>query len=511
MAIEPSDPEASAEEAGLRYISDAVPGVRRRRAGRGFTYLDADGTRIADDRRLEWIRGLAIPPAWTEVWICPVRTRPSPGDRTRRARPQAVPLPPALARGPRRGEVRPHAREFARALPRIRAPRRARPASPTGSPREKVLAAVVAAARDDPDPGRQRGVRARATARYGLTTLRDRHVDGRRRRAALHVPRQERQEHEVARRAIGASRASCSAARTCRARSCSSTSTRTGSAAPVDSDDVNDYLREISGRGRSPPRTSGPGPAPSPRRWPSQGCSRSTTRRDDERRWCGPSRRSPSSSGTPRRCAAPATSIRRSSTPTSTEPSSTPSASVPAARDEVPMPSAPKRRRCWVCCRRGLLGKHLGGPPPEPPRRGCAHGRALIQRTPGEQLAGSLLAGAWSGGVVEALECATVVLVRGLHAHRESKMATRRSNVAEASAREAEAEVGVVREGPPRRSRRSGPPRARGSPWIEVRLPEGLEDGGALPGSRTSARSRSTADAPKCCSASMRDPRWNSS
>jgi DNA topoisomerase IB len=46
------------------------PGIRRRRAGRGFTYLDESGDRITDDEVLERIRSLAIPPAWTDVWIC---------------------------------------------------------------------------------------------------------------------------------------------------------------------------------------------------------------------------------------------------------------------------------------------------------------------------------------------------------------------------------------------------------------------------------------------------------
>ena len=69
----PSDPLESAEEAGLRYVSDASPGIRRRRAGRGFTYLGVDGTRISYERQLERIRALAIPPAWTDVWISPTR------------------------------------------------------------------------------------------------------------------------------------------------------------------------------------------------------------------------------------------------------------------------------------------------------------------------------------------------------------------------------------------------------------------------------------------------------
>ena len=71
MTLEPNDPELSAEEAGLRYVSDAIPGIRRRRVGKGFTYIGPDGARIADPDRVESIRALAIPPAWTDVWINP--------------------------------------------------------------------------------------------------------------------------------------------------------------------------------------------------------------------------------------------------------------------------------------------------------------------------------------------------------------------------------------------------------------------------------------------------------
>ena len=55
---------------GLRYVSDDAPAIRRRRAGKGFVYLDAKGRRIADAETLKRIRSLVIPPAWTSVWIC---------------------------------------------------------------------------------------------------------------------------------------------------------------------------------------------------------------------------------------------------------------------------------------------------------------------------------------------------------------------------------------------------------------------------------------------------------
>jgi len=70
--MNPSDEHVeSAEAAGLRYVTDATPGIRRQRRGRGFTYIAADGSVIHDKAELERIRKLVIPPRWTSVWICP--------------------------------------------------------------------------------------------------------------------------------------------------------------------------------------------------------------------------------------------------------------------------------------------------------------------------------------------------------------------------------------------------------------------------------------------------------
>ena len=64
------DAERCAAVAGLRYVSAAEPGIRRRRCGRGFSYRTADGRAVDADVRL-WIEQLAIPPAWRDVWVCP--------------------------------------------------------------------------------------------------------------------------------------------------------------------------------------------------------------------------------------------------------------------------------------------------------------------------------------------------------------------------------------------------------------------------------------------------------
>jgi len=64
------DPQASARAAGLRYVSSADPGIRRRRRGSGFWYVRPGGKAVRSRRDLDRIRSLTIPPAWTDVWVC---------------------------------------------------------------------------------------------------------------------------------------------------------------------------------------------------------------------------------------------------------------------------------------------------------------------------------------------------------------------------------------------------------------------------------------------------------
>ncbi len=64
-------PMESADAAQLRYVRDDLPGIRRWRSGRGFAYRDAMGAPVTDKATLARIRALVIPPAWTDVWICP--------------------------------------------------------------------------------------------------------------------------------------------------------------------------------------------------------------------------------------------------------------------------------------------------------------------------------------------------------------------------------------------------------------------------------------------------------
>lgn len=164
---------SDARAAGLRYVDPDGPGIRRIRSGRGFRYLDADGRPIRSKAELARIRSLAVPPAWTEVWICP-----SPSGHL-----QAVGRD---ARG--RRQYRYHAGfrarrdrdKFARlagfgaALPRLRR-RVHRDLARRGLPREKVLAAVVSLI-DMTQLRVGNDEYARLNRSFGVSTLRNRHA-----------------------------------------------------------------------------------------------------------------------------------------------------------------------------------------------------------------------------------------------------------------------------------------------------------------------------------------------
>jgi DNA topoisomerase I len=135
------DPAEAARAAGLRDISDTSPGIRSRRSGKGFSYLAPDGEPVRQRQRLKRIRSLAIPPAWTDVWISPnplghiqATGRDAKGRKQYRYH-------------DRWREVRDETKygrmiEFGRALPGIRR-RVDHDLSLPGLPREKVVAMVV--------------------------------------------------------------------------------------------------------------------------------------------------------------------------------------------------------------------------------------------------------------------------------------------------------------------------------------------------------------------------------
>jgi DNA topoisomerase-1 len=168
-----TDPVASAKIAGLRYVSDARPGIGRRRSGKGFRYVNPDGSTARDAEVLARIRSLVIPPAWTDVWICSLANgHLQATGRDARGRKQS-------RYHPRWREVRDETKYermmlFGAALPDIRR-RVERDLALPGLPREKVLAAVVRLL--ETTFIRVGNVEyARENHSYGLTTLRNKHV-----------------------------------------------------------------------------------------------------------------------------------------------------------------------------------------------------------------------------------------------------------------------------------------------------------------------------------------------
>jgi DNA topoisomerase-1 len=238
--------QADASDAGLHYVLDSEPGIVRRRAGKGFRYLGPDGAALRDDATLARIRKLAIPPAYTDVWICrSARGHLQATGRDARGRKQYRYHPRWQAL---RGEGK-FARlvEFGRALPRLR--RRVRDdLKRPGLPREKVQALVVSVmARTLFRIGNDEY--ARSNGSYGLTTLRDHHV------AALTGGR----AHFRFRGKSGlAHEAVLDDARLTRVvRACQELPGQTlfqyvdddGAARPLGSQDINDYLSQALGPG----------------------------------------------------------------------------------------------------------------------------------------------------------------------------------------------------------------------------------------------------------------------
>jgi DNA topoisomerase-1 len=167
------DAKEAAQDAGLTYVSDEDRGLHREPSADGFAYRKDNGEKVTDEATLDRIRRLAIPPAWTEVWICAranghlqATGRDARGRKQYRYHPQF--------REVRESTKYEHMMEFARALPAIRA-KLAEHMALRGLPREKVLATVVhllettliRIGNDD---------YAKENKSYGLTTLRNPHV-----------------------------------------------------------------------------------------------------------------------------------------------------------------------------------------------------------------------------------------------------------------------------------------------------------------------------------------------
>ncbi len=172
-----SDPPAAAKAAGLRYVHDDRPGIRREKKGDAFVYLDAKGEPVDDEATLGRIKSLVIPPAWTDVWICPHASghlqatgRDARGRKQYRYHPKWRTV---------RDEVKYERMiNFGQALPQIRA-EVDRGLGLPGLPREKVLATIVYLLEATMmRVGNEEY--ARTNKSFGLTTLRNRHakVDG---------------------------------------------------------------------------------------------------------------------------------------------------------------------------------------------------------------------------------------------------------------------------------------------------------------------------------------------
>jgi len=168
------DPEATAEVAGLRHVNDSKPGISRKKAGRGFYYLAANGSKITDHKMLTRIKSLVIPPAYRDVWICSFANgHIQATGMDERGRKQ-------YRYHPRWREIRDETKYhrmtlFGSLLPKIRK-RTNRDLRKRGLPREKILAAIVQLLEKTLIRVGNEAY-AKENQSYGLTTMRNKHVE----------------------------------------------------------------------------------------------------------------------------------------------------------------------------------------------------------------------------------------------------------------------------------------------------------------------------------------------
>ncbi|HEX4748016.1 MAG TPA: DNA topoisomerase IB [Bryobacteraceae bacterium] len=237
------DEVKSAKEAGLRYVIPKGKGIQRKASGTGFQYLDANDDPIQDEETLTRIRSLVIPPAWTSVWISPrPNTHIQAVGRDAKGRKQ-------YRYHPNYRKVRDlvkfdRMRSFGRILPRIR---RAveRDLSRPEMPKRKILAAVVKLLElsyiriGNEEYAEENGS-------FGLTTLQNRHVQVLGDTLKFKFRGKSAQHHEITVKDPRLARI----IRKCRDLPGSSLFEyldEDGKPATIESGDVNDYLREISG------------------------------------------------------------------------------------------------------------------------------------------------------------------------------------------------------------------------------------------------------------------------
>jgi len=239
-----TDPIEAAKAAQLRYVSDQIPGITRKRAGRGFRYFDSKGEPLTDQDQIERIKELVIPPAWTDVWICPYPNgHILATGRDNKGRKQYI-------YHPRWHEIRDETKfnrmiAFGEALPLIRA-RTDEDLRRHGLPREKVLAAVVRLLE-------QTLIRigneeyARNNETFGLTTLRDQHATVSGSKVQFEFRGKSGKEHTVDLQ----DRRLAYVVQRCQelpGQELFQYLDENGEPQTIDSEDVNDYLREITGQ-----------------------------------------------------------------------------------------------------------------------------------------------------------------------------------------------------------------------------------------------------------------------
>src|SRR2546425_5151444 len=188
-----TDSVEAAEEAGLEYVSDDRPGYARRAKNGEFEYLDTQGKTIRDEQRLLRIKRVAIPPAWTDVWICPSADGhiQATGRDARRRKQYRYHERWRELRDENKFE---RLADFAKALAKIRH-RVAEDLKLSGLPRQKVLATIVQLLeRTLIRVGNEEY--ARENKSFGLTTIKNRHVTVRGAQLRFRFRGKSRRQHE---------------------------------------------------------------------------------------------------------------------------------------------------------------------------------------------------------------------------------------------------------------------------------------------------------------------------
>lgn len=239
-----TDPVQIANAVGLRYTSDTAPGITRKPAGKHFRYIGFDGKPIRDVNELERIKKIGIPPAWTNVWICPTdRGHILATGRDAKGRKQ-------YRYHPRWREVRDETKYdklfiFGETLPRIRE-RVAQDLECSGLPYEKVIATIIRLLDTTLiRVGNEEYVHENGS--YGLTTMLNQHVEVCKSKIHFHFKGKSGKEHNIDIR----DRQLAKIVKRCQAlpgQELFQYVDETKELRSVESNDVNDYLRQTSGQ-----------------------------------------------------------------------------------------------------------------------------------------------------------------------------------------------------------------------------------------------------------------------